>query len=125
MVVYHLWDLTVDTAACRIQCGEEEIRLTPKEYELLLLFLRNRGRALYRDYLYETVWGEDDIADSTRTLDTHITRLRRNCIWATDCVPCAMWVICWKKSKIVAKFASRTPAGNKTVTLPPYTKART
>ena len=49
----------------------------PKEYELLLLFLRNRGRALYRDYLYETVWGEDDIADSTRTLDTHVTRLRR------------------------------------------------
>ena len=57
MVVYHLWDLTVDTAACRIQRGDEEIRLTPKEYELLLLFLRNRGRALYRDYLYETVWG--------------------------------------------------------------------
>ena len=77
MVVYHLWDLTVDTAACRIQRGDEEIRLTPKEYELLLLFLRNRGRALYRDYLYETVWGEDDIADSTRTLDTHVTRLRR------------------------------------------------
>ena len=59
MVVYHLWDLTVDTAACRIQRGDEEIRLTPKEYELLLLFLRNRGRALYRDYLYETVWGDD------------------------------------------------------------------
>lgn len=77
MVVYHLWDLTVDTAACRIQRGDEEIRLTPKEYELLLLFLRNRGRALYRDYLYETIWGEDDIADSTRTLDTHVTRLRR------------------------------------------------
>ena len=77
MVVYDLWDLTVDTAACRIQRGDEEIRLTPKEYELLLLFLRNRGRALYRDYLYETVWGEDDIADSTRTLDTHVTRLRR------------------------------------------------
>ncbi|MBD8952869.1 MAG: DNA-binding response regulator, partial [Subdoligranulum sp.] len=77
MVVYHLLDLTVDTAACRVQCGNEEIRLTPKEYELLLLFLRNRGRALYRDYLYETVWGEDSIADSTRTLDTHVTRLRR------------------------------------------------
>lgn len=77
MVVYHLWDLTVDTAACRVQCGDEEIRLTPKEYKLLLLFLRNRGHALYRDYLYETVWGEDSIADSTRTLDTHVTRLRR------------------------------------------------
>ena len=77
MVVYHLWDLTVDTAACRIHRGDEEIRLTPKEYELLLLFLRNRGRALSRAYLYETVWGEDDSADSTRTLDTHGPRLRR------------------------------------------------
>ena len=77
MVVYHLWDLTVDTAACRIQRGDEEIRLTPKEYELLLLFLRNRGRALYRDYLYETVWGDDGTGCDTRTLDTHIARLRR------------------------------------------------
>ena len=90
MVVYHLWDLTVDTAACRIQRGDEEIRLTPKEYELLLLFLRNRGRALYRDYLYETVWGVAltrerlihdvwgyDFYGDDRTLDTHVTRLRR------------------------------------------------
>ena len=95
-------DLTVDTAACRIQ-RDEEMRLTPKEYgELLLLFLRNRGRALYRDYLYETVWGEDDIADSTRTLDTRHRRAA-TASGRPPGVPCAMWVICWKKSKIVAK----------------------
>ena len=64
-------------ADVRIQRGDEEIRLTPKEYELLLLFLRNRGRALYRDYLYETVWGDDGTGCDTRTLDTHIARLRR------------------------------------------------
>ena len=103
MVVYHLWDLTVDTAACRIQRGDEEIRLTPKKYELLLLFLRNRGRALYRDYLYEP-------SGAGMTLPTAPARwipmspgCAANCIWATACVPCAMWVICWKKSKIVAK----------------------
>ena len=76
--VYTMWEYTVDAAACRVLRGEEEMHLTRKEYDLLLLFLRNRGRALYRDYLYETVWGEDDIADSTRTLDTHVKLLRKS-----------------------------------------------
>lgn len=66
-----------DAAACRVLRGEEEMHLTRKEYDLLLLFLRNRGRALYRDYLYETVWGDDGTGCDTRTLDTHIARLRR------------------------------------------------
>ena len=35
----------------------EEIRLTKKEYDLLLLFVQNPGRALYRDTIYEQVWG--------------------------------------------------------------------
>ena len=71
--VYTMWD----TAACRVMRGGEEMHLTRKEYDLLLLFLRNRGRALYRDYLYETVWGDDGMDCDTRTLDTHIARLRR------------------------------------------------
>ena len=75
--VYTMWEYTVDAAACRVLCGEEEMHLTRKEYDLLLLFLRNRGRALYRDYLYETVWGDDGTDCDTRTLDTHIARLRR------------------------------------------------
>lgn len=77
MVTYTMWEYTVDTAACRVMRGDEEMHLTRKEYELLLLFLRNRGSALYRDYLYETIWGDDEVGDTTRTLDTHITRLRR------------------------------------------------
>lgn len=75
------WDVTVDTAACLVKKAGVPVPLTPKEYELLLIFLRNRGSALYRDYLYETVWGEDDISDGTRTLDTHIQRLRRKLCW--------------------------------------------
>ena len=77
MVTYTMWEYAVDTAACRVMRGDEEMHLTRKEYELLLLFLRNRGSALYRDYLYETIWGDDEAGDTTRTLDTHITRLRR------------------------------------------------
>ena len=75
--VYTMWEYTVDAAACRVLRGEEEMHLTRKEYDLLLLFLRNRGQALYRDYLYETVWGDDGTGCDTRTLDTHIARLRR------------------------------------------------
>lgn len=75
-VQYSLWGFTVDTAACRVTRAGQEIKLTRKEYELLLLLLRGRGTALYRDYLYETLWG-DDMSLDTRTLDTHITRLRK------------------------------------------------
>ena len=75
-VQYSLWGCTVDTAACRVTRAGQEIKLTRTEYELLLLLLRGRGTALYRDYLYETLWG-DDMSLDTRTLDTHITRLRK------------------------------------------------
>lgn len=75
-VQYSLWGCTVDTAACRVTRAGQEIKLTRKEYELLLLLLRGRGMALYRDYLYETLW-DDDMSLDTRTLDTHITRLRK------------------------------------------------
>ena len=75
-VQYSLWGCTVDTAACRVTRAGQEIKLTRKEYELLLLLLRGRGTALYRDYLYETLWGAD-MSLGTLTLDTHITRLRK------------------------------------------------
>ena len=75
------WDVRVDTAACRVEKAGEPVPLTPKEYELLLIFLRNRGSVLYRDYLYETVWDEDEVLDSTRTLDTHVQRLRKKLGW--------------------------------------------
>ena len=52
------------------------VALTPREFDLFLLLVRNRGLALYRDVIYERVWG--DIAeDDTRTLDLHIQRLRK------------------------------------------------
>ena len=78
---FSAWDVTVDTAACRVTRADKPVALTPKEYDLLLLLLRNRGSVLYRDYLYETIWGEDEMLDNTRTLDTHIQRLRRKLGW--------------------------------------------
>jgi len=53
-----------------------ELDLTPKEYELLVLFVSNPGRAFSREFLLEKLWGyEYDGFD--RTVDTHITRLRK------------------------------------------------
>lgn len=60
------------------------IELTPKEFSLLETLIRNKGKALTRNYLLEQVWNFDYIGD-TRTVDIHIQRLRKklgddNCI---------------------------------------------
>ena len=48
-------NVTIDTASHRVTLDGEEIYLTPKEFDLLLLFARNKNRALYRETIYETV----------------------------------------------------------------------
>ena len=53
--------------------------------------MRNRGHVLYRSYLNEAVWGDEDAAETTRTLDTHIQRLRRKLGWADKSAPCTAW----------------------------------
>ena len=51
------------------------LSLTRKEYDLLYLFLANRGRIFSRDELLDRIWGYDYTGD-TRTVDTHMRRLR-------------------------------------------------
>jgi DNA-binding response OmpR family regulator len=59
-----------------VQLNNVEIDLTPKEYELLVLLTSHPGRAFSRDFLLQQLWGYDyDGFD--RTVDTHITRLRK------------------------------------------------
>ena len=55
--------------------NNEPITLTLKEYDLLLLFLKNIGKVFSRDRLLEAVWGEDFLGE-TRTIDVHIGTLR-------------------------------------------------
>jgi DNA-binding response OmpR family regulator len=73
------WDVVLDPVDHRVMKAGDEVFLTPREFDLLLLLLRNRGATLYRDYLYEVVWDGDFV--DTRTLDTHIQRLRRKLDW--------------------------------------------
>jgi DNA-binding response OmpR family regulator len=58
------------------QVGDEELDLTPKEFDLLAMFVQNPGRAFSRDYLLERIWG-DDVYVTDRTVDTHVQRLRK------------------------------------------------
>lgn len=69
-------DLEIDTFSRTVKKNGEEIGLTKKEYELLLLFARNPGIALYREKIYERIWGGDYMGDS-RTVDLHVQRLRK------------------------------------------------
>ena len=69
-----------EAADRRVTCRCAEVRLTPREFALLELLMRNRGTVLYRDVLYERVWNADQECD-TRTLDLHIQRLRKKLGW--------------------------------------------
>lgn len=66
-------------ARCVTREGKRVI-LTPKEFDLLALLLQNKNFALYRETIFEKVWGAD-IEFETRTLDLHIQRLRKKLNW--------------------------------------------
>ena len=73
-------DITVDTENHIVKKGDTAVSLTPKEFELLVVFIRNKNITLFRDRLYELVWPEliySDELSETRTLDLHIQRLRK------------------------------------------------
>jgi DNA-binding response OmpR family regulator len=67
--------LRVDPVAHQASLRDIDLALTPKEFELLLLFAENPGRAYHREFLIERIWGSDfDGID--RAVDNHIRRLR-------------------------------------------------
>ena len=78
--VLQVGDVTIDTSSHMVMQKGEEIQLTPKEFELLLLFARNRNIALYRETIYENVWGGDYMGQS-RTVDLHVQRLKKKLQW--------------------------------------------
>jgi DNA-binding response OmpR family regulator len=69
-------ELQVDLAQHVVTVEGAAVELTPKEFDLLALLVRNPGRAFARDYLLEKVWGYD-YGGFDRTVDTHVLRLRK------------------------------------------------
>lgn len=73
-------DVEIDMVSRTVTQAGKVVELTFKEFDLLVELVQNKGVALYRDRLYEKVWGEEFMGD-TRTLDSHIQRLRRKLNW--------------------------------------------
>jgi DNA-binding response OmpR family regulator len=69
--------LRIDLGEHMASVGGHSLELTPKEFDLLTLLARNTGRAFARDFLLERVWGYDYAGLDTRTVDTHVLRLRK------------------------------------------------
>ncbi|WP_346698295.1 response regulator transcription factor [Catenibacillus scindens] len=78
MLVYG--DVTIDTFSMVVTKGGQKVNLTPKEFDLATLFVRNKNITLSRDRLFELVWGSDYDGD-TRTLDLHVLRIRKKLGW--------------------------------------------
>lgn len=78
--VVRFQDVTVDLSSRVVKKVVKIVNLTSKEYELLLLFVRNKNVALFRDRIYESVWKEEYMGNS-RTVDLHVQRLRKKLNW--------------------------------------------
>lgn len=74
---YEYENLKIDFNAHSVYINDKEIKLTPKEYELLCYFVQNENIALSREQLLSNLWGYDFFGDD-RTIDTHIKMLRNN-----------------------------------------------
>lgn len=73
-------DVEIDLISRTVCKNGTFIELTVKEFDLLVELIQNKNAALYRERLYEKVWGEPYVGD-TRTLDSHIQRLRKKLDW--------------------------------------------
>lgn len=74
--IINVLDLQIETASRRVTKAGVPVELTYKEFELLLLLVKNKNIALYREIIYEKVWN-DPFTEDTRTVDLHINRIRK------------------------------------------------
>jgi DNA-binding response OmpR family regulator len=94
-------DLVINAGKREVHVGDEEIRLAPKEFDLLWELLDHRGIVLTRDQLLERVWGYT-FAGDTRTVDVHVRQIRRKLGDASPIV--TVWGVGYKVA------SERTPA---------------
>jgi DNA-binding response OmpR family regulator len=77
--------LTIDFADVRAACDGANVKLTNKEFQLLSVLAKRRGRVVTRQQLLDQVWGYSYYGDA-RTLDVHIRRLRQKLGLCGDCI---------------------------------------
>ena len=74
--VMNLGDVRVDAGARKVLKGDQDVHLTPTEFDLLLHFAQNARSVFSREQLLGTVWGYEETVGG-RTVDSHIRALRR------------------------------------------------
>ena len=74
--IIEIGDIKMDLRQHLVRVRNEEVELTPKEFDFLKLLLLNPGRAFTREFLLEHLWGYEYFGD-TRTVDVHVRRLRQ------------------------------------------------
>jgi two-component system response regulator RegX3 len=73
--ILELGAVRIDVERHIVSVEGQQIKLPLKEFDLLLMLMRNAGRVLTRGQLIDRIWGSDYVGD-TKTLDVHIKRLR-------------------------------------------------
>lgn len=74
--VFSFGDITIDAESRVVTKQGKAAGLTAKEFDLLLYFVQNKNKALYRSQIYAQVWNSGSLGDS-RTVDLHVQRLRK------------------------------------------------
>jgi len=69
-------DLKLEVETRRVFIAGKERNLTAKEFDLLELLIKNRGKVYSRESLFNAIWGRDFPGDGGRTVDVHVRRLR-------------------------------------------------
>ncbi len=73
-------DVDVNTQTRRVTKAGNDIDLRPLEYALAVFFIQNHDIPLFRETIYERVWGGEYVGD-TRTVDIHVRRIRQKLGW--------------------------------------------
>ena len=74
--IFSFGDIIIDFLKHEVTKDNERVELTLKEFELLEILIRNRGRVMTRDFLLDKIWGYEYVGE-TRTVDVHIRHLRQ------------------------------------------------
>ncbi|BBB33035.1 two-component system response regulator [Thermotomaculum hydrothermale] len=70
-------ELEINPLGRKVLKKGKEIALTPKEFDLILFFAKNRGKTFQREDIVETLWGEKSLYRWSRAIDVHINHLRK------------------------------------------------
>ncbi len=68
---------SLDLEGKTVKLNDEQLSLTNREFDLAVFFFRNVGKMISRGHLLEAIWGIENQSVSTRTVDTHVSRLRK------------------------------------------------